>query len=63
MKKTISAVFINTGIATCLRNNRTRPSEEIVPEKIISNLAADIELPERREGFTDILVISNYEEK
>lgn len=63
MKKTISAVFINTGIATCLRNNRTRPAEEIVPEKIISNLAADIELPERREGFTDILVISNYEEK
>ena len=62
-KKTISAIFINTSLATCLKKNRERPPEDIVPESIISNLVATIEYPDRKEGFKDVLVIDHYEDE
>ncbi len=62
-KKTISAIFINTDLAACLKRNRERPAEDIVPESIISNLVATIEYPDRKEGFKDVLVIDKYEDE
>ena len=63
MKKSISAIFINTDMATCIKRNRERAADDIVPDRIIANLAADIEYPERREGFREVLVIEKYEEQ
>ena len=62
-KKTISAIFINTDLATCLKRNRGRAPEDIVAESIISNLVAAIEYPDRREGFKDVLVIDKFEDE
>ncbi len=61
MKKTISAVFVNTDMTVCLERNRNRENEEAVPEKIIANLYADIEFPDRREGFSEVAIINNPE--
>ncbi|MDX9800075.1 MAG: ATP-binding protein [Spirochaetia bacterium] len=62
MKKNISAIFMDTDTATCLKRNREREPGDMVPEKIIANLAAGIEYPERREGLSEVLVLKNYEE-
>jgi predicted kinase len=62
-KKAISAIFINTDLATCLARNKEKPPEDIVPESIISNFIARVEFPERKEGFKDILVIEHYEKE
>ena len=62
-KKTISAIFINTDLATCLKRNRERPPEEVVAESIISNLVASIEYPDRKEGFKDVLIIDKFEDE
>ena len=62
-KKTISAIFINTDLATCLKRNRERPPEAVVPESIISNLVATIKYPDRKEGFKDVLIIDKFEDE
>ena len=62
-KKTISAIFVNTDLATCLKMNRNRDPEYVVPEAIISNLVAKIEYPDRKEGFKDVLVIDKFEDE
>ncbi len=61
-KKTISAIFINTDMATCMKRNRERAPGDMVPDKVIANHAADVEYPERKEGFKEVLVIEKYEE-
>ncbi|MCL2704776.1 MAG: ATP-binding protein [Spirochaetaceae bacterium] len=62
-KKTISAIFVNTDLATCLKRNREREPHEVVPESIISNLVAKIQYPERKEGFKDVLIIDKFEDE
>jgi predicted kinase len=61
MKKTISAVFINTDIDVCLERNRERDDGESVPESVIGNLSAGITMPEKREGFMEVAIINNPE--
>ncbi|MCL2293877.1 MAG: ATP-binding protein [Spirochaetes bacterium] len=61
-KKTISAIFINTDIATCLKRNRERPPEDVVADSVIANLVATVEYPDRREGFKDVLIIDKFED-
>ncbi len=58
MRKTIGAIFLNTSPATCLQRNRER--EDPVPERVISNLAATIDLPKTEEGFKAVLVLKDY---
>lgn len=58
MHKTIGAIFLQTPPATCLKRNRER--EDPVPERVISNLAAAIDLPGTEEGFKAVLVIKDY---
>ncbi|MCL2480256.1 MAG: ATP-binding protein [Spirochaetaceae bacterium] len=60
-KKTISAIFVNTDLATCLKRNRERDAHEVVPESVISNLIAKIEYPDRKEGFKDVLIIDKLD--
>ncbi len=55
MHKSIGVVFMNTPAQTCLERNRRR--EDPVPETVISNLAAALELPRAEEGFRQVLVV------
>ena len=58
MHRTIGAIFLYTPPATCLQRNRER--EDPVPERVISNLAAAIDLPGKEEGFKEVLVLKDY---
>ena len=58
MRKSIGAIFLHTPPATCLQRNRER--EDPVPERVISNLAAEIDLPGTAEGFKEVLVLKDY---
>ncbi|MCL1910636.1 MAG: AAA family ATPase [Leptospirales bacterium] len=55
MKKTIGVIFIDADISKCIMRNRA--SEDPVPENIIPKLAAGKTLPERREGFTSVVIL------
>ncbi len=61
MKKTISAVYINTELDVCMERNRSRDKEDAVPESLIANLSARAVLPEKKEGFLNVVIISNSE--
>ena len=54
----ISAVFLDTPVAQCLQRNRSR--EDAIPERVISNLAAEKELPEVSEGYKDVVIVTDY---
>jgi predicted kinase len=54
--KRAGAIFLNRPVLTCMERNRKR--QDPVPENVISNLFASIELPTRAEGFVETLVIS-----
>jgi predicted kinase len=56
--KSIGAVFLDTPVAQCLQRNRSR--EDSIPERVISNLVAEKELPEVAEGFKDVMIVTNY---
>jgi predicted kinase len=56
--KSIGAIFLDTAVITCLERNRGR--EDAIPERLISRLAAEKELPEVSEGFKDVLVLDAY---
>ena len=58
MHKTIGAIFLQIPPATCLERNRKR--EDPVPERVISNLAAAIDLPRTEEGFKEVFVLKDY---
>lgn len=57
-KKSIGAVFLNTPVQTCLQRNRD--SDDPTPEAVISKLHASMRLPDKREGFQEVLIISDY---
>jgi predicted kinase len=56
--KSIGAIFLDTPIARCMERNRARP--DAMPERVISNLAAEKRLPEIAEGFKDVMIIDAY---
>ncbi len=56
LKKSISAVFINTDISVCLERNRSRGAGEALPENVIGNLSASVVLPQKREGLVKLLL-------
>ena len=58
MHKTIGAIFLHTPAATCLQRNRER--DDPVPERVISNMAAAIDLPATEEGFKAVLALKDY---
>ena len=55
MPKSIGVIFLHTPAATCMERNLARPDP--VPERVIPNLAAAIDLPRAEEGFRGILVL------
>ena len=56
--KTIGVIFLQTPPLKCMERNRGR--EDPVPERVISNLAAAIDLPTVQEGFREVLVLKGY---
>jgi predicted kinase len=56
--KSIGAIFLDTAVITCLERNRGRA--DAIPERVISRLAAEKELPETSEGFKEVLVLDTY---
>lgn len=58
MRKSIGVIYLHAPVIKCLERNRER--EDAVPEIVISNLAASAELPDRGEGFQDVLVVEGY---
>ncbi|HEY9594565.1 MAG TPA: AAA family ATPase [Spirochaetia bacterium] len=56
--RSIGAIFLDTPVLKCLERNRAR--DEGLPERVISSLAAEKELPETAEGFREVLVIDSY---
>ena len=57
-QKSIGVIFLDTPVSRCLERNRARPDS--IPERVISNLAAEKELPEIAEGYKDVLVVTSY---
>lgn len=56
--KTTGIIFLNTPLMKCMERNKKR--DDAVPDKVISTLYSSIELPEKDEGFDEILVVSDY---
>ncbi len=56
--RSIGAIFLDTPVSRCLERNRSR--EDSVPERVISNLQAEKELPDVSEGFAQVLVVTTY---
>lgn len=54
-KKRIGIIFLNTPVQKCLEQNRKR--DDPMPEGVISNLYASVQMPSRAEGFDETLVI------
>jgi len=58
MHKTIGTIFLHMPPATCMERNRSR--EDPVPERVISNLAAAMDIPRTEEGFKELLILKDY---
>ncbi len=58
MGKSIGAIFLDTPITRCLERNNARA--DAMPERLISNLAAEKELPDASEGYREVMVVSSY---
>jgi predicted kinase len=56
--RSIGAIFIDTPVLRCIERNRSR--EDAMPERLISQLAAEKELPRPEEGFKEVLVVESY---
>ena len=56
--KSIGVVFLNTPLQKCILRNQEL--EDSVPSTIVSNLFASRELPEKDEGFKEVLILENY---
>lgn len=56
MKLTIGAIFINRPLEQCLERNSKNPIP--VPSEIIYKLYPRIELPEKSDGFDEVLTVS-----
>jgi predicted kinase len=56
--RSIGAIFLDTPVQRCLERNRSR--EDSVPERVISNLEAEKELPELSEGYREVAIVDSY---
>lgn len=57
MKKTIGAIFLQRPLEQCIERNKNNIVE--VPQQIIYAMHNKIELPEKNEGFNEVLIL-NY---
>ena len=53
--KKAGVIFVHTPVHTCLERNQSH--EDHIPDAVVVNLFAAIELPARSEGFEEVLVI------
>ena len=58
MGRTAGAIFLDTPITRCMERNRSR--EDAMPERVISNLAAEKELPDTAEGYKEVMIVTAY---
>jgi len=58
MNKSIGMVFLNTPLQKCHARNQHR--EDPLIATIISNLYAGLKLPEKSEGYNELLILSDY---
>jgi len=58
MGRTAGAIFLDTPITRCMERNRAR--EDAMPDRVISNLAAEKELPDAAEGYREVMVVTTY---
>ncbi len=58
LKKTVGIIFLNTPFEKCIERNRENRIK--VTDSIVVNLSAKLELPDKSEGFDEILVLDNY---
>jgi predicted kinase len=56
--KSIGVIFLDIPVARCLERNRTR--EDSIPERVISQLEAEKELPDIAEGYKEAIVVTSY---
>ncbi len=56
MKRTIGAIFLNRSLEQCLARNGQSPLP--VPQDVIYNLHHRIEVPEKSEGFDEVLIVN-----
>lgn len=54
MDKSIGCIFLNTPHQICIERNRVNTS---IPENVLINLYAKLELPKEDEGFDEIVVL------
>ena len=57
MRKTLGVIFVDTDIRGCLKRNRVL--KDPIPESIISKLAAQKTLPDKREKFNSIVILTD----
>ncbi len=57
LKKTVGIIFLNTPLEKCIERNRENPVK--VTDNIIVSLSTKLELPEKNEGFNEILVLND----
>jgi len=55
-KKTIGAVFLNRPLEQCLERNSK--SALAVPQEVIYKLHSRIEVPEKSEGFNEVMIVT-----
>jgi len=55
-KKTIGAIFLNRPLEECLERNAR--NENPTPQEIIYKLHHRIEIPEKSEGFSEVITVS-----
>ena len=54
-KKTIGAIFLNMPLESCLANYKKH--NPTIPENVLRSMYQKIELPDKKEGFSEILVL------
>jgi tRNA uridine 5-carbamoylmethylation protein Kti12 len=58
MNSSVGIVFLNTPPGVCLERNQQH--EDKIPDTIISNLSAEVEVPQKSEGFAEVVVLDSY---
>ncbi len=58
MKKTISVIFLDTPLEKCRMQSEEGPI--IVPEIVLNTLHMKRELPTKKDGFDDVLIINDF---
>lgn len=54
-RKSMGVIFMATPVDLCLERNRT--ADYPVPERLISLLSAELEIPKKEEGYQDLVLI------